>query len=153
MARHAHIAGDAARWLNLPRPLPVYNPTKKKKALAQVFFRLVSQMPTTDELRVWTYQALISECKNRWATLEEIWEHVPEEKKMPAVIDGLVSLRELEAEERDGVRVFRLTTFGESWASMMLLGKEDARKRPSSDDSKEEEKEEDGDESDVEYSF
>lgn len=95
-------------------------------------------MATTEERRIWTYQALISECKNRWATLEEIWEHVPEEKKMPAVIDGLVSLRELE--EKDGK--YRLTDWGERFAQMMVVS------APERQEEKEEEAEED-----AEYSF
>jgi hypothetical protein len=103
-------------------------------------------MPTTEDKRLWTYQALISECKDRWATCAEIWQHVPEEKKMPAVLDGLVALRELEAKKEDGATFYRLTDWGERFAQMMVVS---APKR----EKKEEPEEQEEEDEDAEYSF
>lgn len=74
-----------------------------------------------EEERKGIYEALLMQADNRWATTDEI-EEVVGRNDLDPVLDGLVYMRELEATMfDDGVACYRLTKFGERFASGMII--------------------------------
>lgn len=74
-----------------------------------------------EQERCLTYEALLMQASDRWATSREI-EQVSGQSDLTSVLDGLVNLRELEITMfDDDVPCYRLTEFGHAFAVGIIL--------------------------------
>jgi hypothetical protein len=74
--------------------------------------------------RARTYVALFRLADGQWATAAQLEEFATEDAgdpKFGAYLDGMVCLSELEVVEKDGLKLFRLTSFGRSFGQGVVL--------------------------------